>query len=249
MGTSFAVLGQVRLCRDGRLVPAGGRMRSILLGVLLARANTAVPVDVLVNAMWGEPAPRTAQRLHLHVHRLRRTLDDPDRLTFHPDGYRLRVAADELDAARFERLLDDQRPETLRVALALWQGDPYAGLDVPILTKEAARLTELRLTAVETWFAAELAAGRATEVVDELSELVRATPLRERAHQLHITALREAGRPAEARTAYERARDVLATDLGTNPGFELLESTTQPPSNTPERAAQERTIQDTSLPP
>jgi DNA-binding SARP family transcriptional activator len=160
MGTSFAVLGSVRLRRAGRLVPAGGRMQPILLGVLLARANTAAAIEVLVDAMWGEPAPRTVQRLQLHVHRLRRTLDDPRRLTFHPDGYRLRVDTDELDAARFERLLDDQRPETLKVALALWQGDPYAGLDVPILTKEAGRLTELRLTAVETWFAAELAAGR-----------------------------------------------------------------------------------------
>jgi DNA-binding SARP family transcriptional activator len=168
-------------------------MQSVLLGVLLAHANNSVPVAALADALWGEAAPRTAQRLQLHVHRLRRALDDPRRLTFHPDGYQLRVGPDELDAATFERLLEDRRPETLKVAFALWQGDPYAGLDVPVLVEEAARLTELRLTAVEAWFSAELAAGHATEVVDELGELARANPLRERSRLLYNTALYEAG--------------------------------------------------------
>jgi DNA-binding SARP family transcriptional activator len=196
MGTRFAVLGPVRLCRDGRLVPAAGRMQSVLLGVLLAHANKSVAVAALVDALWDEPAPRATQRLQLHVHRLRRALDDPRRLTLHPDGYQLHVGQDELDAATFERLLEDRRPETLKVALALWQGDPYAGLDVPVLVDEAARLTELRLAAVEAWFSAELSAGRAAEVVDELGELARTNPLRERARLLYVTALREAGRSA-----------------------------------------------------
>ncbi|MFC4855711.1 AfsR/SARP family transcriptional regulator [Actinophytocola glycyrrhizae] len=221
MAIMFGVLGPVRLRRGTRLAPAAGRMQSILLGVLLARVNGAVPVDVLIEAMWGAPDPRSAQRLQLHVHRLRRVLDDPDRLTFHRDAYRLRADADELDATRFELLVHDGRPESLREALRLWQGEPYQGLDVPLLTDEAARLTERRLAAEEDRYAAELAAGRATSVVTDLAELVRAHPLRERAHLLHVTALYEAGRRADALRAYRCARDALVVELGVEPGFEL----------------------------
>jgi DNA-binding SARP family transcriptional activator/tetratricopeptide (TPR) repeat protein len=221
MGIMFGVLGPVRLRRGTRLAPAAGRMQAILLGVLLARVNTTVPVDVLIEAMWDTPDPRGAQRLQLHVHRLRRVLDDPDRLTFHTDGYRLRADADEVDATRFERLVDDGRAEALREALALWQGDPYQGLDVPMLADEAVRLTARRLVAEEDRYAAELAAGRAASVVGDLAELVRAHPLRERAHLLHVTALYETGRRADALSAYRAARDVLVVELGVEPGFEL----------------------------
>jgi DNA-binding SARP family transcriptional activator len=223
MGIKFGVLGAVRLHVGARLQPAAGRMQSVLLGVLLARANTAVPVGVLIEAMWGSPDPRGAQRLQLHVHRLRRLLDDPARLSFHSDGYRLRVGVDELDASRFERLVRDGRPESLAEATELWQGDPYLGLDVPLLADEAARLTELRVTAQESRLAAELAAGRAASVVGDLAELVRTHPLRERAHLLHVTALYELGRRADALAAYRTARDVLVVELGIEPGFELRE--------------------------
>ncbi len=223
MAITFGVLGSVRLRVGTRLQPAAGRMQSVLLGVLLARTNTAVPVDVLIEAMWGAPDQRGAQRLQLHVHRLRRALDDPGRLSFHGDGYRLRVDPDELDATRFELLVRDGRPESLAEALGLWQGDPDLGLDVPLLTDEAARLVELRVSAEETRLAAELAAGRAAAVVGDLAELVRAHPLRERAHLLHVSALYELGRRADALAAYRAARDVLVVELGIEPGFELRE--------------------------
>ncbi len=222
MGITFGVLGPVRLRVGTRLRQAAGRKQAVLLGVLLARANASVPVDVLIEAVWGAPDPRGAQRLQLHVHRLRRLLDDPARLTFHADGYRLRVAPEELDATRFERLVRDG-PESLAEALARWQGDPYPGLDVPLLADEAARLAELRVTAEETRLAAELVEGRAASVVGALAELVRAHPLRERAHLLHVTALYELGRRAEALAAYRAARDALVVELGIEPGFELRE--------------------------
>ncbi len=227
MGCLFEVLGPVRLRRGDRAVPAAGRMQSVLLGVLLSRANSVVPVDVLVDALWGEPEPRAVQRLHLHVYRLRRVLDDPDRLTSSADGYCLRVAPDELDATLFTTLVRAEEPDsavrtaTLTRALDLWRGTPYAGLDVPVLADEAARLTELRLSAMEERFDAELAMDRAAAVVAGLADLVRAHPLRERAHLLHITALYRAGRRADALAAFRAARRVFVTELGIEPGFEL----------------------------
>ncbi|MPZ82684.1 MAG: hypothetical protein GEV28_20695 [Actinophytocola sp.] len=123
----FQVLGPVGL-RDGvSPVPLTGSLRSTLLGVLLARANAEVSMDVLADTLWdGRPGARATQRQHQHAHRLRRVLDDPDRLTFVRGSYRLRVLPGELDAERFETLLDAhtdvtarRRVEVLRTALGL----------------------------------------------------------------------------------------------------------------------------------
>src|SRR5688500_13765135 len=101
----FRVLGPVEVRLDDRVEVLSGRLQRILLGVLLARANQPVPVDVLTDALWGDrPDSRAAQKLQLHVHRLRGVLDGPERLTFGAAGYRLRAGQDEVDAVRFEAL-------------------------------------------------------------------------------------------------------------------------------------------------
>lgn len=205
----------------------GGQLRSTLLGVLLARANRPVTVDTLADAMWRDAADeRTPPKLHLHVHKLRRALDDPDRVSFGPGGYQLRVLPGELDAELFESLLDqalvtsDPQHVTslLREALSLWQAEPYQGLDVPILLSEARRLTDRRLVAAETLYEAELACDRHAAVVGELTSLVDAHPLRERLHALLMTALYRCGRQADALAAYRRARAVIVAELGVEPG-------------------------------
>ncbi|MFE9746395.1 winged helix-turn-helix domain-containing protein [Saccharothrix saharensis] len=84
------MFGPVEVRHGDRVEVLSGRLQRTLLGVLLERANQPVPVDVLTQALWGErPGPRAAQKLQLHVHRLRGVLDSPDRLTFSPNGYRL----------------------------------------------------------------------------------------------------------------------------------------------------------------
>ncbi|WP_168220603.1 BTAD domain-containing putative transcriptional regulator [Streptomyces sp. RFCAC02] len=227
------MLGPIEIARAGR--PAEtlpGRLRRTLLAVLLARAGRPVPVDALADALWPDGRePRTEQRLQLHVHRLRRTLGEPDRLAHLPEGYLLRVAPGELDAERFESLVagtvrdaghDPGRTvAALRDALGLWRGTPFSGLDVPDLADWAHRLTECRMTAIETLAEAELARGRAAAVVGELSDLVRAHPLRERLHALLMTALHRSGRRSDALAAYRTARKVLVAELGLEPGPEL----------------------------
>jgi DNA-binding SARP family transcriptional activator/tetratricopeptide (TPR) repeat protein len=230
----FRVLGPVEIRQDERCEVLAGRLQRTLLGVLLARANQPVPVDTLTGALWGDqPDTRSGQKLQLHVHRLRGALGAPDRLTFGPAGYRLRVLPGELDAERFEagieagrRLAgaDPQRAvDSLRGTLRLWGGVPFGDTDVPELQDWARRLSELRLTGLETLFQAELACGLNTAVAGELASLVREHPLRERLHGLLMTALYRAGRTAEALAAYRTARETLVTELGLEPGPELRE--------------------------
>lgn len=230
----FLVLGSVTVRADGRAVVLSGRMRRTLLGMLLVRANQPVPVDVLTDALWGDqPDPRTQQKLQLHVHRLRGLLDDPERLSFGAAGYQLRAEREEIDAERFDALVragtaavagEPQRAvETLRAALALWRGTPFTGVEMPVLVDWAQRLAELRLTAFESLYQAELACGLHEAVLGELTDLVREHPLRERLHGLLMTALHRAGRQAEALEVYRRARRTLVAELGLEPGQELRE--------------------------
>ncbi|SFT01987.1 AfsR/SARP family transcriptional regulator [Saccharopolyspora flava] len=225
----FDVLGPIRVVDGGSATPLTGGLRRHLLAVLLAHANEPVPVSVLLEALWGESGEQEARRLQVHVHRLRRDLDEPDRLSHGPAGYCLRVEPGELDAAVFGALLDEATAEpdparaaaTLRRALGLWRGRPYQEIDLPEVAAEAERLAEQRLLAVEELHAAELRAGRHDAVAGELFEAVHRNPLRERLHGLLMLALYRSGRQAEALSAYQHAREVLNEELGLDPGPDL----------------------------
>jgi DNA-binding SARP family transcriptional activator len=225
----FEVLGPLRVRHGEQPVHLSAPMPRMVLGVLLTRANTPVPVDVLVDALWaGQRDPRAAKKLQLHVHRLRRALGDPARIHYENGGYTLRVQPGELDTERFESALiesADARPARavtlLRKALQLWRGDPFSDLDLPLLRTEADRLTERRLAGLAQLYTAELACGHATAVIPELVELAAQHPMREQLQGLLMTALYQAGRQAEALEVYQRTRGALVDQLGLEPGNEL----------------------------
>src|SRR4051794_29006766 len=140
-GMQFGILGALEVRRDGRPVVLQGGGQRALLAALLLHANRRVPVERLIDELWGPEAGAGAiKRLHVAVSRLRRALDPGAEngrgepvLATESGGYVLRVAPEALDAECFERLvgegrraLDDGRPETagqtLRAALGLWRG-------------------------------------------------------------------------------------------------------------------------------
>ncbi|ASR36549.1 hypothetical protein BAY61_17820 [Prauserella marina] len=226
----FQVLGPIRIARHGDAVAPPGRLRQTLLGVLLARANEQVSVGALAEALWGRAHDdKAVGRLHVQVHRLRLLLDDASRLVYGPAGYLLRIHEGELDADRFttlvaeaEALADpERRAGALRAALRLWRGLPYEGIDTDLVAEESARLSDLRLAAMEDRFEAELACGRSATVTAELADAVSRHPLRERFPALLMTALSRGGRQAEALRVFRDARRRLIDEVGIEPGPEL----------------------------
>jgi ABC-type transport system substrate-binding protein len=147
-----------------------------------------------------------------------------------PGAYSLRLAEEQLDARRFERLVAEgkaalganepgQAAAALRAALKLWRGPALADLvngHGPRV--EAARLEELRLGAIVDRIDSDLALGRHAELVSELEALVAVHPLRERLHEQLMIALYRSGRQADALEAYQAARRTLVEDLGLEPG-------------------------------
>ena len=116
----------------------------------------------------------------------------------------------------------DRAAELLAEALGLWRGPLLADVPPsPLLAAHANRAAELRLDTTELRIEADLACGRAAQVVAELRGLVAEHPLRERLWALLMRALEDAGRRAEAFEAYAQARQVISDELGVEPGSEL----------------------------
>lgn len=227
------VLGVVELVCDDGTVQRLSRTRRTLLAVLTAARGAPVSSDLLIEELWsGSPPATGVNLLHQRVRDLRRALgEDRHHLELRANGYAL-VGAD-VDQIRFEDLVeqgriasgsnDHERASMLfDAALRLWAGGAYGGVgDSQMITTEAARLEELRLVAVESRAAADLALGRQAAVVGDLGPYVEANPLREGLWLLLMTALWHSGRTAEALDAYQRLFRILRDELGVEPSKDV----------------------------
>jgi DNA-binding SARP family transcriptional activator/class 3 adenylate cyclase len=229
----FHVLGPLEVDAGGGPLPLGGPKQRAVLAHLLVRANEVVPAETLVDEIWGEEPPEKARNIiQTYISHLRKALG-PDRIQSHAPGYRLRLDSSELDAIRFDALMRDAKKAlpvdpniavgTIEDALALWRGPALADLaDQPSLLTEAARLDELRLEAQEHRIEALLASGAQARTIGELETMLTRHPWRESLWGLLMLAFYREGRQAEALSTYQRAREILADELGIDPSPELM---------------------------
>src|SRR5262245_13781420 len=111
VGTEVRILGPVELWREGEPVHVGGPRQRALLVLLALRANEVVSSERLVEELFGAEAPGTSTNaVQAAVSRLRRVLE-PGALETRDGGYVLHVGSDQLDSARFERLLAEGRAQ------------------------------------------------------------------------------------------------------------------------------------------
>ncbi|MEI7033785.1 BTAD domain-containing putative transcriptional regulator [Streptomyces pratensis] len=224
----YCILGPARAFRDdGTAVALGGARLRALLTVLALRPGRTVPAGALVDEVWdGDPPADAAGALQALVGRLRRALGRAA-VDSAAGGYRLAAPADAVDLHRFEHLAGEggraldggeaaKALALLDEALALWNGPALA--DLPDRAATASRWEARRLDALRDRLAALLALGRPGAALPELAALCEGHPLDEPLQALRITALRDAGRTAQALAAYEEVRAVFADRLGTGPG-------------------------------
>jgi DNA-binding SARP family transcriptional activator len=234
--SEFCLLGPLLVRRNGAVVPVTAGKQQVVLAALLLNANRVVSLDELNAALWGLTPPVSARAtLQNYVKRLRQALAGTggSGISTLPQGYMITVAADELDVFRFEALQGrareaanegawDRAAAQARRALSLWRGEPLAGVPSKLLAeREAPRLAEMRLQAIEARIDADLHLGRHADVIPELRQLASVHPLRERLPALLMLALYRDGQQAEALAAYQRARRVLIEQLGSEPWPEL----------------------------
>ncbi|MRH86998.1 hypothetical protein GFY24_05875 [Nocardia sp. SYP-A9097] len=211
------VLGTIRLSLDDQPVGSGASMLRAVLARLIAAGARATSAERLIDELWeGNPPSTAGSVLQVHIHNLRRLIepDHPRRarsryLVSESSGYALQLAPESVDAWHFESLLREyeqrlhapgpppallERRQLLDTAPACWSGAAYEGLTTfGWAVQEAARLTDLRLTAAEMRAAVELELNRPAEVAIELRALFDEHPERKEIARLLATAQYRAG--------------------------------------------------------
>jgi predicted ATPase/DNA-binding SARP family transcriptional activator/tetratricopeptide (TPR) repeat protein len=214
---------------------SGTRLRGLLI-LLALRAGQVLPASFLIDELWGERLPADAPNaLQALVSRLRRAVGEPAAVVSSASGYQLRLNAGDIDVFRFEQLAARGRAALavspaeaqgiLARALELWRGEPLSDAAETETGRAAiARLTELRLAATEDQVEAELQLGEPSpRLVAELEGLLAASPTRETLAGQLMRALAASGRRGAALQVFQRTRELLADELGTDPSPRLAE--------------------------
>ncbi|WP_410641412.1 BTAD domain-containing putative transcriptional regulator [Amycolatopsis sp. lyj-346] len=231
------LLGPLKAWQGETELDLGSAHRRTVLAALAMHPNRTVSREELIDAVWGDAPPQSAQgSIYTYVSGLRRALEPgrakgegPQLLASIGSGYSLRLPAEAIDVHRFEaRREQAQRRhaagdlrgarEAFDDALALWHGVPLSGLPGPFAAAQRARLTEVRLATIERRAEVVLDSGGHTELVAELTALTREHPFRETLRGLLMRALVRAGRRTEAIAVYADVRDRLVESAGTEPG-------------------------------
>jgi len=226
----FRILGRLEVLDGGVDVAPRRAQPRALLAMFLLHPNEVLATDRLIDALWAESPPATADKaLQGHVSALRKALGRA-RLVTERGGYRLVVGPGELDADRFTTAASAaralrppaDRAAALAAALAIWRGEALADLAGERLVQaEGARLASVRLTALEAWADAEIDAGNHAAVLGDLERLVDEHPLSEGLRASLMVGLYRAGRQSDALRAYRDGRRLLAEELGIEPGAGL----------------------------
>jgi len=233
----FRILGPVEVSNGAGILRLGGPKQRALLADLVLNAGTAVSTARLIEDLWGNDPPPTAEHtVEAYISRIRRILrDDSARevLLTKPPGYLLDIGRDRVDAFRFEQLVeegtaaagrgdDNKASAVLRGALGLWRGDALADVcEAPFARGAARQLADRRLLALERRIEFDLRLGRAQDLIAELEALAAAHPYHEPFHEQLMLALYRSGRQTEALAAFRRARVLLVDELGIEPGLGL----------------------------
>lgn len=228
------LLGEPELWAGDRQVPLGPPRQRAVFAALVAEPGRRVPIDVLIDRVWGgEPRGKDLRAtVYPHVSRIRQALTDaaaadggaPVRLESTAAGYRCVVDPERVDLFRFRGLValpGHADADRLEAALALWRGPALDGVPGDWAEQRRAAWREEWLQALLDWADVLLRDGRPAAVTKALTEAAAEFPLHERLAALHLRALHATGRGAEALDRFAAIRRRLEEELGADPGEDL----------------------------
>ncbi|HEX7473011.1 MAG TPA: BTAD domain-containing putative transcriptional regulator [Candidatus Limnocylindrales bacterium] len=227
------MLGPLEVLVDGVPLRLGGPRARTLLAALLIETGRFVSRDRLIDELWGDEPPATAENaLQVQIASLRRLL--PGRVETHGTAYRLVAGPDEIDARRFEIAVGEAHASLegqparaaarFADALEAWRGPALDGNTTGHMAgAEATRLDALRRTAQIERADACLALGENETVIADLAGLVAGDPTDERlAGRLMLAQYRGRG-ASVALATFDQVRDAIAVELAATPDTALLE--------------------------
>ncbi|MEU1263508.1 BTAD domain-containing putative transcriptional regulator [Streptomyces cellulosae] len=253
------ILGSIELWTGTSLADIGPARQRSILGALLVDPERPVPLESLVDRVWGDRPPAGVRNVvHTYITRLRRAfarasaeLHEPIGLVRSPAGYAVSADLDAVDLVRFRRLLksaqrdglgDQERSRILQQALRMWRGDALGGMHSDWAARARETLRQLHHEALSQWADTEIRLGRPGAVLSELRAALLTDPLSEQICERLMLALYMDGRSVDALEYYQSMRRLIAKELGTDPSGRLqrlyeriLRGETADPAPSPER--------------
>ena len=232
------ILGSIELWTGSALADLGPARQRSILGVLLVDPERPVPLESLVDRVWGDQPPAGVRNVvHTYITRLRRALarasaelPEPIGLVRTPAGYQVSADPGTVDMVRFRRLLkraqqvglgDQERSTLLQQALHMWRGDALGGMQSDWAARLRETLRQLRHEVLSQWADAEIRLERPGAVLAELRAALLTDPLSEQLGERLMLALYLEGRSVDALEYYQSMRRLIAKELGTDPSRRL----------------------------
>jgi DNA-binding SARP family transcriptional activator/tetratricopeptide (TPR) repeat protein len=230
----FRVLGPIEFWATGKSQDFRSAKERYLLAVLLLAGGRPVPVDALIDRVWGEtPPPEVRQSLQADIYRLRRMLkasgaSENARVTATPGAYALEVDPEYVDVSRSRSLREQaasirrsgnvrEAAKLLREALSLWRSEPLTGLLGEWFDQMRASLDGDYRAMAQELVEIELAAGNHAEIVGFLVDLTGRYPLDETFVGQLMIAYYRCGRQADSIGLYVAMTRLLRDETGTDP--------------------------------
>lgn len=233
---NVSVLGPMEMSIEGTRVRVGSPQTRAVLALLVLGDGAVIPVDRMVERIWGENPPASAVlKVQGHVSALRKVLRSVAStragglLVTRPPGYQLVGEAYACDMHEFTTQAKqasalaaagevERARDLLGQALRWWRGPAFADVPCDDIQLHAVRLNRLRSIAVEDRARLDLRLGRFWSVLEELGPEVDSNPLDERAREILIHAYLGLGQRHAALACYEDGKVQLRDELGISPG-------------------------------
>ena len=255
------ILGSIELWTGSSVADIGPARQRGILGALLIDPERRVPLESLVDRVWGDRPPAGVRNVvHTYVTRLRRAfaqasaeMPEPIALVRSPAGYIISTDLGAVDLVQFRRLLkssqqaglgDQERSTLLQQALHLWRGEALGGMHSDWAARARETLRQLHHEALSQWADAEIRLDRPGAVLPDLRAALLTDPLSEQVCERLMLALYMEGRSVDALEYYQSMRRLIAKELGTDPSRRLqqlygtiLRGKAADPAPTPERSS------------
>ena len=206
----------------------------VLFACLVLSRPHPVTRDVLIDALWGDAPPASAEAaLSVLISRLRTTVGSD----FIRGRTEVAIALPDDTQVDVETAFAALHTAESAIATGEWQRAWFSSLTAQFNARRTLlpqvelawvdawrrRLADVRVRALEAYAAAclELGGPELPGAERASRELLEVAPLRETGHLMLMRSLAAAGNTAEALAVYERLRRRLRDELGVNPSRDL----------------------------
>ena len=234
----FRVLGPIEFWATGIRKDLGTAKERLLLAVLLLAEGRPVPVDTLIDRVWGQnPPAEVRQSLQTDLSRLRRRfkkygVTDTVRLIATPGAYALEVPPGQVDVFRSralrEQAISRRRSgntrgavELLRDGANLWRAEPLTGISGEWVDQVRVSLDGDYRAMARELVEIEIATGNQAEIIGFLVDLIARYPLDESFIGHLMLAYYHCGRQTDAIALYRITARLLRENADAAPSPRL----------------------------